>query len=140
MKTFKDYLEETIRRYGAVGSSPGMGYTMGENAGVFNIGDRVTYKGQPAEVIDIDGTAATVYVPNWKSVPGMVDGNTEVDPASRFLTPIEKDVDEAAPGDTVDNAANNDPLLAKSVDLAPVSALEESAELKLILQRAKLVE
>jgi hypothetical protein len=27
MKTFNDYLEETIRRYGAVGNSPGMGYT-----------------------------------------------------------------------------------------------------------------
>jgi hypothetical protein len=28
MKTLKDYLEETIRRYGAVGSSRGMGYTL----------------------------------------------------------------------------------------------------------------
>jgi len=39
-----------------------------------------------------------------------------------------------------EDAASNDPLLAKAVDLAPVSALEESAELRLILQRAKLIE
>jgi hypothetical protein len=39
-----------------------------------------------------------------------------------------------------EDAASNDPLLAKAVDLAPVSALEESAELQLILRRAKLIE
>ena len=39
-----------------------------------------------------------------------------------------------------EDAASNDPLLAKAIDLAPVGALEESAELQLILQRAKLVE
>jgi hypothetical protein len=39
-----------------------------------------------------------------------------------------------------EDAASNDPLLAKAVDLAPVSALEESAELRLILRRAKLIE
>jgi hypothetical protein len=44
------------------------------------------------------------------------------------------------PKDFEENAASNDPLLAKAVDLAPVSALEESAELRLILQRAKLIE
>jgi hypothetical protein len=44
------------------------------------------------------------------------------------------------PKDFEENAASNDPLLAKAVDLAPVSALEESAELRLILRRAKLIE
>ena len=44
------------------------------------------------------------------------------------------------PKDFEEDAASNDPLLAKAVDLAPVSALEESAELRLILQRAKLIE
>ena len=44
------------------------------------------------------------------------------------------------PGEMDENAASDDPLLAKAVDLAPVSALEESAELRLILQRAKLIE
>ena len=39
-----------------------------------------------------------------------------------------------------EDAASDDPLLAKSVDLAPVGALEENAELRLILQRAKLIE
>jgi hypothetical protein len=39
-----------------------------------------------------------------------------------------------------EDAASDDPLLAKAVDLAPVSALEESAELQLILRRAKLIE
>ena len=39
-----------------------------------------------------------------------------------------------------EDADSNDPLLAKAIDLAPVSALEESAELRLILQRAKLIE
>jgi|LauGreDrversion4_2_1035121.scaffolds.fasta_scaffold345890_1 hypothetical protein len=57
-------------------------------AGIFNIGDKVSYRGQPAEVIAVDGTAATVYVPNWKAIPGMVDDKTEVDPASKFLTPV----------------------------------------------------
>lgn len=31
MKSFKDYLNETIRRYGAVGSSPAMGYSLAES-------------------------------------------------------------------------------------------------------------
>ena len=44
------------------------------------------------------------------------------------------------PSDFEEDAASNDPLLAKAIDLAPVKALEESAELKLILQRAKLID
>ena len=44
------------------------------------------------------------------------------------------------PKDFEEDAASNDPLLAKAVDLAPVSALEESAELRLRLRRAKLIE
>jgi hypothetical protein len=55
---------------------------------VVNIGAQVLYKGQPAEVIAVDGTAATVYVPTWKSIPGMVDDTIEVDPASKFLAQI----------------------------------------------------
>jgi hypothetical protein len=39
-----------------------------------------------------------------------------------------------------EDAASNGPLLAKAVDLAPVSALEENAELQLILRRANLIE
>jgi hypothetical protein len=66
-----------------------------EGAGVFNIGDQVLYKGQPAEVLAVDGTAATVYVPNWKAVPGMVDDTMEVDPASKFLDPMDPSVAEA---------------------------------------------
>ena len=62
--------------------------------GVFNVGDQVTYKGQPAEVIAVDGTAATVYVANWRAVPGMMDDTTEMDPASKFLTPLEQGVAE----------------------------------------------
>jgi len=65
-----------------------------EGAGVFNIGDQVLYKGQPAEVLAVDGTAATVYVPNWKAVPGMVDDTMEVDPASKFLNPMDPSVAE----------------------------------------------
>ncbi len=67
---------------------------MTEGIGVFNVGDKVTYKGQPAEVIAVDGTAATIRVPNWKAVPGMMDDNTEVDPASKFITPTKQDVEE----------------------------------------------
>jgi hypothetical protein len=59
-----------------------------EGASVVNIGAQVLYKGQPAEVIAVDGTAATVYVPTWKSIPGMVDDTIEVDPASKFLAQI----------------------------------------------------
>jgi hypothetical protein len=44
------------------------------------------------------------------------------------------------PSDFEEDAASNDPLLAKAIDLAPVKALEENAELKLILRRAKLIE
>ena len=62
---------------------------------IFDIGDKVLFKGHSAEVIEIDGTAATIRVPNWKAVSGMVDDITEVDPASHFLKPITNGVSEA---------------------------------------------
>lgn len=75
MKTLKDYIEETIRRYGAVGSNRAVGYTLEEE--------------------------------------------------------LEDELEE-------EDANDNDPLLAKAVDDAAVGPMEESAELALILDRAKL--
>ena len=58
MKTLKDYLAETIRRYGAVGSSPGMGYTVEDAAvkyGVFAKGGSVgsqRFRDDPLKTFD----------------------------------------------------------------------------------------
>lgn len=62
--------------------------SIAEGSGVFKIGDKVTYKGQPGEVIAVDGTAATVHVPNWKAIPGMVDDQIEADPASKYFAAV----------------------------------------------------
>jgi hypothetical protein len=70
-----------------------------EGAGVFAVGDTVLFKGHSAEVIEVDGTAATIRVPNWKNVSGMVDDTTEVDPASHFLELVPHDVSEAGMSD-----------------------------------------
>jgi hypothetical protein len=73
--------------------------TGSEGAGVFAVGDTVLFKGHSAEVIEVDGTAATIRVPNWKNVSGMVDDTTEVDPASHFLELVPHDVSEAGMSD-----------------------------------------
>jgi hypothetical protein len=70
-----------------------------EGTGVFDVGDHVLFKGHWAEVIEIDGTAATIRVPNWKNVSGMVDDTTEIDPASHFLELVPHDVSEAGMSD-----------------------------------------
>ena len=73
--------------------------TGSEGSGVFAVGDTVLFKGHSAEVIKVDGTAATIRVPNWKNVSGMVDDTTEVDPASHFLELVPHDVSEAGMSD-----------------------------------------
>lgn len=75
------------------------GQDVEEDSGVFKIGDKVTYKGQPGEVIAVDGTAATVHVPNWKAIPGMVDDQIEADPASRYFSPATSVTTEDAESD-----------------------------------------
>jgi hypothetical protein len=260
MKTLKDYLEETIRRYGATGSSPGMGYTLeqGVSEGEYTIandptshikvlflktingieyrlvkqGDTykiylnrslktkqvfpsfelakkalqqlllnaVTSEKQGVTEDDVDegwkqkvagaalaGAAALgaggaqaqstdKYDSSWgtsgydnhirsdKSLTRTIGSDPSKD-TNDFQSRIQSVTGPNAKGeykviviqgnDIVshyitktpppgwlykEDAASNDPLLAKAVDLAPVSALEESAELRLILQRAKLIE
>jgi hypothetical protein len=142
MKTLKDYLEETIRRYGATGSNSGMGYTLEDAAvkyGVYSTGGSIgsqKFKDEPVKTFD---TKEEAIADARRRRSGLSQGERGYYRMSYVVRPI-KDVAEAAPGDPETDAANNDPLLAKAVDLAPVKALEESAELKLILQRAKLVE
>ena len=178
MKTLANYIEETIRRYGAVGSNRGMGFTLEE---AFKQGDKVTVYNKPATVVGMDADSvyvqfdgvngSTAVLANqvkpavaaapvgpykrgdqviWNGKPYTyvrpLDANQSYVTSANGVddiapnTAIKPAVAEAAPGDPETNADNTDPLLAKSVDLAPVKALEESAELKLILQRAKLVE
>jgi len=181
MKTLKDYLAETIRRYGAVGTSPGMGYTVEEvcsecngegcpecygdedrdrahdhaqgtqreSAGMVEAGRPdvmrhrgdttvkvVKRRGVPIGEIGIDAEASEG---NGQYYVKLYDGSYD---ASGFDTVKEalEELKYAISSGMDEDAAGNDPLLAKAVDLAPVGALEENAELRLILQRAKLIE
>ena len=184
MKTLKDYLEETIRHYGATGSSPGMGYTLEQGIAEddFEEGWKQKVAGAAlagAAALGAGGAQAQStdkYDPAWgtsgydnhirsdKSLTRSMGSDPSKD-VNDFQRRIQSVTGPNAKGeykvvviqgdDIVshyitktpppgwlykEDAASNDPLLAKAVDLAPVSALEESAELRLILQRAKLIE
>ena len=180
MKTLKDYLEETIRRYGATGSSRGMGYTLEQDdveegwkqkvagaalAGAAALGaggaqaqstdkydsswgqsgydnhirsdkslTRSMGSDPSKDVNDFQRRIQSVTGPNAKGEYKVVVIQGD-DIVSHYITKT------PPPGWLYkEDADSNDPLLAKAIDLAPVSALEESAELRLILQRAKLIE
>jgi len=122
MKTLKDYLEETIRRYGAVGSNRGMGYTLEQDVS----------KGHTPSAGELARDLRKMSDSDFSEKYSMSKKQAEQHYSSSKLK--EQDVTEE------ENAASDDPLLAKAIDLAPVGALEESAELRLILQRAKLTE
>ena len=92
--------------------------------------------GKPIGEIGIDAEASEG---NGQYYVKLYDGSYDAvgfDTAAEALAELKYAISSSMKED----AASNDPLLAKSVDLAAVSALEENAELRLILQRAKLIE
>jgi len=184
MKTLKDYLEETIRRYGATGSSPGMGYTLEQDIAEDDVDEGWKQKVAGAALAGAAALGAggaqaqstDKYDSSWgqsgydnhirsdKSLTRTMGSDPSKD-VNDFQRRIQSVTGPNATGeykvvviqgdDIVshyvtktpppgwlykEDADSNDPLLAKAIDLAPVSALEESAELRLILQRAKLIE
>ena len=120
-------LEEGIARYGAVGSSPGQGYTLGEYdlGGARRphmIGKR---KPEPAVKTDPesvgswrefpDGTREEKTETGWKMVAGpKISRPRAVEEGQSMQRMLELA--------GVTNAAHNDPLAAKAADLAPVGA------------------
>jgi len=96
----------------------------------------VKRRGVPVGEIGIDADASEG---NGQYYVKLYDGSYDAvgfDTAAEALAELKYAISSSMEED----AASNDPLLAKAVDLAPVGALEESAELRLILQRAKLIE
>lgn len=143
MKTLKDYLEETIRRYGAVGTSPGMGYTLEDAAvkyGVYSTGGSVgsqKFKDDPVKTFD---TKEEAIADARRRRSGLSKGERGYYRMSYVVRPI-KGVAETAPEQPQQDADHNDPLLAKQAELAAVGPMEESIdELALILKRAKLTD
>ena len=150
MKTLNDYIAETIRRYGAVGSNRAVGYTLEEDAEGLSVGDDVVVTGDvqfngATGVVDSFGKDNRFVVVNLYNHGKHSFHSSDVS-ANEYA---DSDDEEARMYDrgefTIDDeldedADSNDPLLAKSVDDAAVGPMEESAdeELALILSRAKL--
>ena len=149
MKTLKDYLEETIRRYGAVGSNRAVGYTVNEESEKLSVGDPVVITG------DVEFNGSTGEIDSFGQDNRFVVVNLYNHGKRSFQTSdvsyndyADSDEEEARAYDrgefTIDDeldedANENDPLLAKAIDDAAVSPMEESIdELALILSRAKL--
>ena len=136
MKTLKDYLAETIRRYGAVGSSPGMGYTVEDAAvkyGVFAKGGSVgsqRFRDDPLKTFDSKEEA---IADARRRRSGLSKGERGYYRMSYIVKPI-KGVTEGSIEERSVSQAQQRTMGAAA------SALEENAELRLILQRAKLIE
>lgn len=137
---------ETIRRYGAVGSSPGMGYTVGEDelaeGMVGNLFRKVgsiakkavakeptTKKYQPARdsknpnPSDVDVQTAIDQV-SFPSHPATARKKSQMSVSEDELGRILK-LAEVAPQQPETDSNRNDPLAAKAADDAAVGPLEE---------------
>lgn len=127
MKTLKDYLQETIRRYGAVGASPGMGYSMKEGTIPFTIQYK-TAEGDQVETMQVNSSdPQTAQQQFSQEYPEYIVVGCQGTGAGQGVA-------EAAPNDH----NTRDPF--RPMKPGDGDTLEESAELKLILQRAKLIE
>jgi hypothetical protein len=124
------YTTETIRRYGAVGSSHGMGYTMGE-AEEAGTDPTPTKKEHDQGYKDASqGINKNPYGPNTPAGKAYMDGQAAYKRhfgESRELNLIRSraGLAETAPYQPETDADHNDPLAAKAADDAAVGPMEE---------------
>lgn len=127
-------LGETVRRYGAVGNSPGMGQTIGEydrSGGAKRPG--IVGKTDPEIAVQIDpeapgsvrtmpdGTRQERTAQGWKTVSAAPAHRPRAIEESQLM---QRMLELAGMG----NAAHNDPLAAKAADLAPVGTMSDPAK------------
>jgi len=123
------YTTETIRRYGAVGSSPGMGYTMGEaDAGT----DPTNTKAESDQGYSdaSRGINKNPYDPNTPAGRAYMDGQAAYkrhfnESQELALIRSRAGLSETAPYQPETDADHNDPLAAKAADDAAVGPMEE---------------
>jgi hypothetical protein len=117
---------ETIRRYGAVGSSHGMGYTLGEEgvAEEVDTGEYDARKSQPSSKEDQD----KVFAKHKERMKNLDKEGVAEDELSRILKLAEVSPEDPAPvppSQPNPDANRNDPLAANAADDAAVGPLEE---------------
>jgi hypothetical protein len=113
-------LDERIQRYGAVGSSPGQGYTVAES-------DRTHSDGKDDEHEEEDEDGMTMADRARRDGRGGDDQDTVSESfMSRMLELAGVRMQEDEPIAAPQNANANDPLLGKAVDDAAVQPMEES--------------
>jgi hypothetical protein len=125
------YTTETIRRYGAVGSSPGQGYTMGEAEDEAGTDPANTKKEHDQGYSDASrGINKNPYGPNTSAGNAYQAGQAAYKQhfgESQELNLIRSraGLAETAPYQPETDADHNDPLAAKAADDAAVGAMEE---------------
>ena len=120
------YTTETIRRYGAVGSSPGMGYTMGEDQEdadlkqAHNAGYRDAAQGRKKNPYNPGSPAAAEYDKGQEAYKRHFGESQELN-----LIRSRAGLAETAPYQPETDPNHNDPLAAKAADDAAVGPMEE---------------
>jgi len=127
MKTLNDYIAETIRRYGAVGSSPGMGHSLLEGDLPFTIQYKTAEGDQTEEMQVTAPDPETAQKQFSQEYPEYIVVSCQGTGAGQGMAEAEEN-----------DHNTRDPF--RPMHAGDGDTLEESAELKLILQRAKLIE
>jgi len=123
------YQLETVPRYGAVGSSPGQGYTMGEaDAGTDPTSTKAEHDAGYSDAAK--GINKNPYDPNTAAGKAYMDGHAaykrHFDESQELaLIRSRAGLAETAPYQPETDADHNDPLAAKAADDAAVGAMEE---------------
>ena len=125
------YTTETIRRYGAVGSSPGQGYTMSEAEDEAGTDPTTTKKEHDQGYSDASrGINKNPYGPNTPAGNAYQTGQAAYrrhfnETQELNLIRSRAGLAETAPYQPETDADHNDPLAAKAADDAAVGAMEE---------------